>query len=281
MPSVASDASGFIVAATNACSGTVASTSVSSSGSGSSITLTVSCASATAGAYFLCVRWTTASPRMLLSSLNIITLASLLPRAVPLVNAAVVSFNGGAFINVATDPVAFTLATSCTTPTPSAVASITSTLTSSSLITLTVDASGATAGAYRLCMRTSATSDYVSTLPLNLLQVTALQPDLLTMPALLSASLSGNGFVTVATDTAAFSVSSSACSAPTDVGATVTSTLVSLTTMTMSVRPNTAAAGTYYLCWRVEATTPYFDTLQTVSFGECCWRSECLVVNSC
>lgn len=280
MPDVASDTTAFGVYPTATCSSTVASTSVAAVGSGTSLTLTVASTGTASGAYFLCVRWLPTSTRISVAAFNVFSVSTRNPPGLPTMAARTVVLTGAGLIDVSAVPDAFVLSASCA---PGAVASvvgpITSTWTSTTAMSITMDATASTAGAFRLCLRVSATSPYGDMIALNILSFTSVTPA--TIPNLVRpVTVAGVGFVTVNSDASAFVLAATDCTALTSAVTSISSASTAVR-YTLTVTATGASGGTYPLCLRMSATTAYFDTGLHVNIGEwfpCC-RSGFRVVH--
>ena len=170
MPNVSGDGSAFVVAASCSTPSTTSPTVLASTSatnaftSSSSIAVSVSASGAVAGVYQLCGRWTASSPYFLIGTFDIVSVTSLTPNVLPVLSATgqTVALVGVGLVNVNGDGSAFVVSsTACGSPT-SAVTSVASAFSSSTSIALTVVDTGASAGVYSLCMRTSSSSSYFS-----------------------------------------------------------------------------------------------------------------------
>lgn len=163
MPNVAGDTAAFVLATSSTCTTLVASSGVSNTGSGINLTAVVSTVSAASGGVLrLCARWTSTSPYFDAGVVNVVAVASVVPSTLPVFSTALtVTLNGAGLANVNGDPAGYVVAAACPTASPtSVVTSTSSTFGTTSQSTLSIVDGASSAGAYKICHRTSATAPY-------------------------------------------------------------------------------------------------------------------------
>ena len=166
MPDVSGDSGAFVIAVScslpNATAPTVVGNSwvTSSWASGSAISLSVSGSGAVAGVYELCVRWSSVSPYFSAGTFDLLSVTSVVPSVISATSGVqIVGVSGAGLLNVSSDGGAFVISRNCSVVL-SVVTSVWSVFVNSTSVTLNVNAGGATAGVYLLCMREAATSVY-------------------------------------------------------------------------------------------------------------------------
>ena len=170
MPNVSGDNSAFVIAVScstpNAMTPSAAASTSATNvwNSVSSISVTVGASGAVAGTdYRLCVRWSAVSPYFDAGSFDLLSVTSVVPSVIPASAVTqTLTVSGAGLVNVAADAGGFVISGNCNGTPTSAVTSVVSSFTSSTSVSLTVNANGATAGVYLLCMRDSTTSVYFS-----------------------------------------------------------------------------------------------------------------------
>ena len=167
MPDVSGDNGAFVIAvscsAPNATAPLVVGNSwvTSTWASGSAILLSVSGSGAVAGVYELCVRWSSVSPYFAAGTFDLLSVTSVVPSVISARSGSqqIVGVSGAGLLNVSSDGGAFVISRNCSVV-MSVVTSVWSVFVNSTSVTLNVNAGGATAGVYSLCMREAATSVY-------------------------------------------------------------------------------------------------------------------------
>lgn len=273
MPDISTDAAGFVVGNGSCATPVAGVTASSSSGSGgSTTTLAVTAATGTSGVYRLCARWTPTSAYADLGDLRVFAVTSVSP---PLVYRAVsqsLTVTGTGLFDNSAVPAAYTLAASCSSPSPSAVASLSVTYGGPTSVVLSaINASASVAGVYRLCTRMSASSPYFDIGAVNIAAFTGVAPSAIpiTLIGLTTTTLAGAGLVDNSSDAGAFVVTSdidcTGMPVPVSAVVSVASATQSGSSVVLRIDDSASAAGTYVLCYRITSTAPYIDTGLTIT----------------